>query len=121
MKNYYFFDRKCFKNRNFSMAIKKKYADEISFCKVTFSIPKEISKKYKKANLVGDFNKWDIEATPLKRLKTTGSFSITLNLETKKEYEFRYLLNREFWLNDPEADKTVPTFFQDAENSVIVL
>ncbi len=103
------------------MSIKKKFQTEKPSCKVTFSIPKEIAKKFKKANLVGDFNNWDIHVTSMKKMKRDGSFSVTMELDTQKEYEFRYLLDGEFWLNEPEADKQVPTYFQDAENSVVAV
>ena len=103
------------------MGIKKKYIDESSKCKVTFTIPSEVAKKYKKANLVGDFNNWDVNAATMKKMKRDGSFSITVTLEKNHEYQFRYLLNGSYWTNEPEADKLVPTFFGDAQNSVIIL
>ena len=103
------------------MAIKKKYQTDKKTCKVTFSIPKDIAKKYKKANLVGDFNNWNTSATPMKKMKRNESLAVTLELDCDKEYEFRYLLNQEFWMNEPDADKLVPTYFQDAENSVLAL
>ena len=103
------------------MAIKKKYQTDKPTCKVTFSIPFETAKNFKKAYLVGDFNNWDTELTQMKVMKRNGSFSVTLELETNKEYEFRYLLDGNFWINEPQADKLVPTYFQDAENSVIII
>ncbi len=103
------------------MAIKKKYQADGPTCKVTFSVPSDIADKYEKAYLVGDFNNWDTRATPMKKMKRNGSFSVTLELDIKKEYEFRYLFDDNFWSNEPEADKVVPTYFQDAENSVIIL
>jgi 1,4-alpha-glucan branching enzyme len=103
------------------MAIKKNYQDDKTVCKVTFTIPGEIAKKYKKAFLVGDFNNWDIDSTPMKKMKRNGNFSVTLELNVNKEYEFRYLLDNSFWINEPDADKLVPTYFQDAENSVIIV
>jgi nitrogen fixation protein FixH len=55
----------------------------------------------------------------MKKLKT-GDFTITLNLDKDKEYQFRYLIDSSHWINDPEADKQVPNVFQ-SENSVIVV
>lgn len=103
------------------MSIRKKYQTDKPVCKVTFSISADTANKYSKAFLVGDFNKWDINATQMKKMKKDGSFAVTLELETGKEYEFRYLLDNSFWTNETEADKLVPTYFQDAENSVIIL
>ena len=56
----------------------------------------------------------------MKALKA-GGFSATLELEQGKEYQFRYLIDGESWLNDDEADKLSPTPFGDAQNSVIEL
>jgi hypothetical protein len=50
-----------------------------------------------------------------------GSFSATLELETGREYQFRYLADGKNWINEPEADKFVPSGFGDAENAVVVL
>ncbi|MDX1655300.1 MAG: isoamylase early set domain-containing protein, partial [Candidatus Competibacteraceae bacterium] len=47
-----------------------------------------------------------------------GSFTVTVNLESGKEYQFRYLLDGERWENDWEADKYVPAGGHD--NSVVV-
>ena len=103
------------------MSIKKKLNKANTLCTITFTIPKEIGKKYKKAHLVGDFNNWNTQATPMNKNKRDGSFTLTLELDTKNEYQFRYLLDGEFWLNENEADKLIPTYFQDSENSVLYL
>ena len=101
------------------MAIQKKYLKTKDLCKVTFNVPPELGKKFEEACLVGDFNNWDIHATPMKKLKKDKSFTVTMSLLKGKEYEFRYLLDGETWINDKEADKHVPTYYPDAENSVI--
>ncbi len=103
------------------MGVKKSYHKEKPVCKVTFTIPKEIAKKHKKAFIVGDFNNWNTMATAMNKQKKDGSFSITLELEKNNEYQFRYLLDGETWLNEMDADKQVPTYFQDAENSVLLV
>jgi hypothetical protein len=56
----------------------------------------------------------------MKKLKT-GNFSATVDLETHRSYEFRYLLGNADWSNDPEADDQVPTPYRDSTNSVIHL
>jgi 1,4-alpha-glucan branching enzyme len=101
------------------MGIKKTYHPDKQACKVTFKIPKEIAKRHKRAYLVGDFNNWNTQATPMKKHKNDGSFTLTVELEKNNEYQFRYLLDNEIWLIEAEADKQVPTYFQDAENSVL--
>jgi len=50
---------------------------------------------------------------------THGSFSIVIDLENSKEYEFKYLLDENVWLNDDSADNQVTTPFGDSSNSVV--
>lgn len=100
--------------------IKKKFVKNNSVCKTTFELPKEVSQSARKANIVGDFNNWSIIETPMK-LSKSGVFSATLDLESGKEYQFRYLLDETRWENDWEADKYVKTVFGDCDNSVVVL
>ncbi|MEA3428711.1 MAG: isoamylase early set domain-containing protein [Thermodesulfobacteriota bacterium] len=102
------------------MSIKKQYLKTKPVCKVTFRLPEEATKSVRSANIVGEFNDWNIYATPMKRLKN-GSFIVTLDLEPNREYQFRYLLDDEIWENDEEADKHVLHPYGDGENSVVVL
>ncbi len=102
------------------MAITKKYSTDKSECKVTFKISKDIGHKYKIAQIVGDFNDWNTQATPMNKSKKDGSFTISLKLPKNNEYQFRYLLDNEKWINDDDADKQVPTYFMDSENSVVM-
>jgi 1,4-alpha-glucan branching enzyme len=80
---------------------------------------KEISKTAKRVNLAGDFNNWDIESIPMKRLKN-GEYTASVNLKKGREYQFKYLLDGKQWVNEKEADKHVPNEFH-SENSVVVL
>ncbi len=102
------------------MSIRKKYLKTKPICKVTFKIPKKESRGAKIINIVGDFNDWDISATPMKSLKN-GTFEATVDLEPNKEYQFRYLMDGNHWENDWAADKYVPTEFGDSDNSVVVI
>ncbi|HEX9972450.1 MAG TPA: isoamylase early set domain-containing protein [bacterium] len=102
------------------MALEKKYLEDSSLCKVTFSLSKEIAKLAKTVHLVGEFNDWDEKATPMKQLKD-GSFSVTLDLERGREYQFRYLIDHKIWENDWNADKYALTHFGDCDNSVVVV
>lgn len=103
------------------MSIKKQFLKSKPECKVTFRIPKEIANDHKKACVVGDFNNWNDQKHIMKKLKTDGAFTITVNLETEKDYQFRYLLDGKTYANEPEADNQVTTHFGDSENSVIEL
>ena len=102
------------------MSITKQFLKTKPLCKATFRISKEVTKNAKSVNLVGDFNKWDTSATPMKSLKN-GDFKVTLDLEVNREYQYRYLIDKSNWENDWEADKYVPSEYGDCDNSVVVI
>ena len=103
------------------MSIKKKYLKNKPICKVTFRIPADIGRDFKKASVVGDFNNWNHKSNRMKKLVKDGSFSIVIDLEKDKEYQFRYLFDGTEWANEEEAEKHVTTHFGDSQNSIIVL
>jgi len=103
-----------------NMSLKKQFIKNKPVCKVTFHLSKEAVSKAKKVALVGDFNEWDENATLMKKQKD-GGFSVTLNLEQGREYQFRYLIDDSTWENDWCADKYVPSSLGDADNSVVIL
>ena len=84
-------------------------------CKVTFELPSQVGAET--ATIAGEFNNWDRQATPMKR-KKDGSFSASVNLETGKEYRFRYWLDNSRWENDWKADAYVPNDF-GTEDSIV--
>ena len=102
------------------MGIRKQFLKSRPTCKVTFNIPEDISKSAQEAHVVGEFNEWSISATPMRRLKN-GAFSATVELPTGRAYQFRYLLEKSQWINDPDADEYHVTPFGDSQNSVILL
>lgn len=102
------------------MIIKKQYLKTKPVCKVTFGLPSELSPNAQTAHLVGEFNDWNVTATPMKKLKN-GSFTITMDLGTGREYQFRYLVDHTQWENALNADRFIPTPFGDSNNSVIVV
>jgi len=67
-------------------------------------------------NLVGSFNNWDPQATPLKKT-LKGHWSITLTLPYGR-YEYRYLIDNQ-WFTDPNTPH-VPNEY-GSENSVIIV
>jgi len=99
--------------------IKKQYLKSRPACKVTFRLPKEAAPDAQKVSIVGDFNNWDKGAAVMKRLKS-GEFTITLELETGREYCYRYLIDDARWENDWCADRYRPNPF-GCDDSVIVL
>lgn len=96
--------------------LKKQYLKSKAICKVTFYTPEQIQAE--QVYLVGDFNNWAEQATPMEKLKD-GRFKTTLELAKDAEYQFRYLVNGAEWHNDGEADKHVPNPFS-GDNSVVV-
>jgi 1,4-alpha-glucan branching enzyme len=101
------------------MSVEKKFLKAKPVCKVKFSLDGEQYNPASSIILVGDFNNWQIGETPLKKAKT-GGWSVSLDLETGKEYQFRYLIDGNIWENDPEADAFVPSGL-GSENSVLSL
>jgi 1,4-alpha-glucan branching enzyme len=102
------------------MALTKLYSKTKPVCKVTFSLPKDAVKNAKSIYLVGEFNNWQIHATPMKRSKA-GSFKAVLELEKGREYQYRYLIDDLLWENDWKADKYVPSSYGACENSVVIV
>jgi len=102
------------------MSIKKQILKSKPVCKVTFKLEKEQANQATAISVLGDFNQWDEAAGEMKALKD-GSFTLTLELETGREYQFRYLADGQQWLNEPEADSFVASEFGDSENCVISL
>lgn len=100
------------------MSIKKQFLKTRPICKVTFRLSREDARDAKSVCLTGDFNGWDKSGAPMKKLKD-GSFSLTLDFATGKDYQFRYLLDGGTWVNDPEADRYVASGFRDSDNSVV--
>ena len=100
------------------MSIKKKYLNDNRNCEVTFILPKEIGKNAKRAQVLGEFNRWIHSATPMKKLNN-GTFVATIELPIGREYQFRYLLDNNIWINDSNADRFVPSPFGDSENCVL--
>jgi hypothetical protein len=97
----------------------KKYLKNRQACKVTFTLPKAAVKGVKKVNVLGDFNNWDENANPLKKL-STGNFSTTLELACGRLYRFKYLIDGSRWENDWHADHYEPNPY-GGENSVVSL
>jgi len=101
------------------MSIKKDYLENSKFCKVTFKLPKNMVNPTNQAYLTGEFNNWNTESLPMKRTKS-GEFAASLNLEKGKEYQFRYVIDQNEWINDLDADSYVGNEFQ-TENSVVAI
>lgn len=98
----------------------KEYLRNRQVCKVTFRLPRIAAPDAKSVCIVGDFNNWSIHSHPMQKLKT-GDYAITLELESGKEYQFRYFIDEARWENDWDADKYVRSPYGDSDNSVVVV
>jgi 1,4-alpha-glucan branching enzyme len=97
--------------------LKKDYLKGKPVCKVTFVLPEAIQAE--SVQLVGDFNDWNPVDTAMKKQKD-GRFTITLDLDQGREYQFRYLVNSSEWHNEWAADKYVSNPF-NGDNSVVMI
>ena len=97
--------------------LKKRFSKDGKKCRVIFELPAEVSAGT--AALCGEFNNWEKEVNPMKKLKS-GAFSVGLTLEVGKEYRFRYWLDDARWENDWEADAYKPNEF-GSEDSIVAL
>ena len=84
---------------------------------MTFELPPAIEART--AAVVGDFNDWSPEATPMVKRKD-GRFSVTLSLEADQAYRYRFVLNGEHWENDWQAEAYVRNEF-GSEDSLITV
>ena len=103
-----------------SVGIKKEYLKSKKVCKVTFRLPRIAATDAKSVCIVGDFNHWNLYANPMKKLKN-GNYTVTLELQPGREYQFRYLIDESKWVNDWNADKYVKSPYTDSDNSVVVV
>jgi len=96
--------------------LKKNYTATGKKCRVTFHYP---DSSVTSVALAGEFNGWSATDTPMKQLKN-GEFSVTLTLDVGRDYAFRYVLDGQQWVNEPEADCYVGNEFGE-ENSVVAV
>ena len=99
-----------------TMAISKQFLKTKPVCKVTFSVP---AKEANEVKVVGSFNEWNADATPLKKLKN-GTFKGTVDLPKDQSYEFRYLVDGTY-VNDEQADAYQWNDYAAADNGVLNL
>ena len=99
------------------MSLKKKFLKSKPVCKVTFKIDKELANGATSAAVVGDFNDWNPQTDEMNALKN-GGFTTTIDVESGKDYAFRYILDGKEWINDTEADSYKPSEY-GVENCIV--
>jgi hypothetical protein len=73
---------------------------------IVFSVAPELGRRY--VDVAGDFTAWaPLAMDPL----SDGGFSLSLRLEPGRRWRYRFLLDGEHWMNDPNACEfgTCPT------------
>lgn len=84
---------------------------------VTFHLPAE-QHGGRRVSVVGDFNDWDPEATPLR--ETGASLTANVTLETGRRYQFRYVDDQGQWFDDEQPDDYAPNEYGE-QNCVLDL
>jgi 1,4-alpha-glucan branching enzyme len=82
------------------MVTKHISAEDPERVEVTFSVPASIWAD--QVHLVGDFNRWDKTATPMR--SSEAGWSATLLLERERPVGYGYLLDGQTWMCDSNAD-----------------
>lgn len=95
--------------------LSKRRIKKDNIVKVTFVAPEGDTSDTDLVEIAGDFTNW--EPTTMKR-RPQGDWRATFDLEPEREYEFRYRVGGERWVNDPEADGQRDNPFGD-QNSVV--
>jgi hypothetical protein len=86
--------------------IKKTFYKTKDYCKVKFTIDVKNAKTVSVHGLNGNWH------SPLKmKQKKDGSFTAEEKLPIGSQHEFKYLVNKTDWINDPEADGEKPNEF----------
>lgn len=75
-----------------------------SIVRVTFRVPKDTQTE--DLFLVGDFNEWNPVSHPF-QMGSGGKWSLTVDLETGRAYQFRYFSKGKRWMHDSQADAFV--------------
>lgn len=100
------------------MSLKKTFSADGKTCTVVFSVNPTAAAGAQRITLVGEFNSWDKDASPMKK-SPDGSFSVKKQLDTNKQYQFRYCLDGNIWINDWKADSYVRSELANDDNSVV--
>jgi 1,4-alpha-glucan branching enzyme len=98
--------------------ITKKYSKTGKSCRVTFKFTPE-TEAVEKVILLGEFNDWGDKGHEMVKRKA-GHYSVSVQLDAEKDYQFRYLINDQDWSNGEGADNFVANTF-GTKNAVLSL
>ncbi len=102
-----------------TLPMSREHSSDKTRCLVTFWLPGGVAPGATSVAVAGSFNDWSLDRHPMKRLDN-GDFSLALELEAGKEYEFRFVIDGVRWENAWNADKYVWSDHAQCENSVII-
>jgi 1,4-alpha-glucan branching enzyme len=77
-------------------------------CKVSFELSADQLHEgvtVEKINVVGDFNGWNPETTPMKKGTKNAPWKVSVDLELNQKYAFRYFINDGQWHDESQADE----------------
>jgi Glycogen recognition site of AMP-activated protein kinase len=77
-----------------------------------------VAPEARSVRLVGDFNDWDTDRTPMVRASANGAWSVTVPL-TPGRHEYQFVVDDTLRLTDPSAPQTSSDF--GSPNSVITV
>jgi hypothetical protein len=95
--------------------VQKTYFKTKDYCKVKFALNIEHAETVEILGLNSDW-----ENSIVMRKKKDGTFTSDVSLPKNLTHEFKYLVNKTEWLNEPEADAQHPNGF-GGNNSVLIL
>ncbi|SHO54596.1 isoamylase early set domain-containing protein [Vibrio quintilis] len=87
--------------------ISKRFFKTKNEVEVTFEL--DMPEDASRAAIVADFLDWKPE--PMKKISKSGTFKFKTRLPKDEQFQFRYLVNEQDWVNDPGADQYVPNEF----------
>jgi 1,4-alpha-glucan branching enzyme len=99
------------------MAIKKQFLKSKPICKVTFEV---LNPEAEQIVLLGEFNEWNQTSHPMNKMKN-GKHKIAIDLETERNYAFKYLVDGNTWMLEEDADEQVESGMGAEQNSLIAL
>lgn len=102
------------------MSLKKSFIKSRNSFKVTFKVPEQVNPDGRDIRVLGSFNNWSWDDAPSLK-PSRGTFKVDVELEAGKEYSYRYLVDRDYWVNDVNADAYEATQFDNVENCVVIL
>jgi 1,4-alpha-glucan branching enzyme len=95
--------------------IQKTYFKTKDYCKVKFVFNAEDAETVEVLGLNSDW-----ENSVIMSKKKDGSFTCDVSLPKNSQHQFKYRVNENIWLNEPEADSEQPNEY-GGSNSVIIL